>query len=137
MLSMLPVLGAQAFELASSSSLNNASAPLLNCRGKGLEAKGFESTQGFVVKAGSQAMLEVVPSMQEHARVAYDKRQEVIENGVLKPSASCYVFDQDYSFTSPSMAAAIVLGRSANGRVEWKDTQGRTLKELQMQQAEV
>jgi hypothetical protein len=33
------------------------------------------------------------------------------------------------------MAAAVVLGRSANGRVEWKDAQGRTLKALQEAEA--
>ena len=46
-----------------------------------------------------------------------------------------YRFTQDYSFSSPSMAAAVVLGRSANGRIEWKDAQGRTLKELQEAEA--
>lgn len=136
MLSMLPVLGVQAFETVSSLPLNNFSAPLLTCRGKGLEAQGYESTQGFVVKAGSQASVEAAPHMYEHARVAYDKRQEVIANGVMKMSANCYIFDQDYSFSSPSMAAAVVLARSANGRDLWKDAQGRTLKELQMRQAE-
>lgn len=132
MLSMLPVLGVQAFELANSSLLNTASAPLLTCRGKGIEAKGFESTQGFVVSAGSQAILEVVPSMQEYVRGAYELRLELIGTGVLKLSSNCYVFDQDYSFSSPSTAAATVLGCSTNGREVWKDAQGRTLKELQM-----
>jgi len=42
-----------------------------------------------------------------------------------------YQFSQDYVFSSPSLAAAVVLGRSANGRVEWKDSSGRTLKKLQ------
>jgi hypothetical protein len=28
-------------------------------------------------------------------------------------------------------AAAVVLGRTANGRTEWKDKDGRTLKEIQ------
>lgn len=42
---------------------------------------------------------------------------------------------QDYSFSSPSTAAAVVLGRSANGRVEWKAEDGRTLKELQEAEA--
>ncbi len=38
---------------------------------------------------------------------------------------------QDYSFNSPSAAAAVILGRSANGRTEWKDVQGKTLKQIQ------
>lgn len=42
---------------------------------------------------------------------------------------------QDYSFGSPSTAAAVVLGRSANGRIGWKAADGRTLKELQEAEA--
>jgi hypothetical protein len=41
------------------------------------------------------------------------------------------VFTKDHVFQSPSAAAIVVLGRSANGRDEWKDNQGRTLKWLQ------
>ena len=39
----------------------------------------------------------------------------------------------DRVFTSPSMAADSVLGRSANGRTEWKTADGTTLKEIQEQ----
>jgi len=38
---------------------------------------------------------------------------------------------QDYTFDSPSTAAGVLLGRSANGRELWKDETGRTLKENQ------
>ena len=37
-------------------------------------------------------------------------------------------FTRDYSFPSPSAAAAIVLGRSANGKIEWNDKDGMPLK---------
>ena len=73
--------------------------------------------------------------MQQHVRGLYELRQELIGNGVLAAEAIGYRFSQDYVFTSPSNAAAVVLGRSANGRIEWKDAQGRTLKELQAQEA--
>ena len=42
-----------------------------------------------------------------------------------------YGISQNYTFTSPSLAAAVMLARSANGRIEWKDDQGRTLKQIQ------
>lgn len=61
----------------------------------------------------------------------YDLRQELIGNGVLERDDDHYRFTQDFVFSSPSTAAAVALGRSANGRVEWKDGRGRTLKELQ------
>ena len=50
---------------------------------------------------------------------------------MLQVEGEQYVFVQDYAFRSPSTAAAVTLGRNANGRTEWKDGQGRTLKTLQ------
>jgi hypothetical protein len=134
MLGMLPVLGVHAFEQAASVPAGQV-APVLTCKGKGVLATGYEATQGFVVKAGSQAVAEAVPSMAQHVRGMYDVRQELIANGVLALEAGLYRFTQDYSFSSPSTAAAVVLGRSANGRIEWKDAQGRTLKALQEAEA--
>ena len=133
MLGMLPVLGVHAFEQAAPAAV--AAAPMLTCRGKGVQATGYEASQGFVVKAGSLAVGESVPSMQQHVRGMYELRQELIGNGVLAADAGGYRFAQDYVFSSPSTAAAVVLGRSANGRIERKDARGRTLKELQAQEA--
>ena len=134
MLGMLPVLGVQAFEQVAETA-PSSSFELLTCSGKGIQATGYESTKGFVVKAGSQAVGVAVPSMKEHVRGMYDLREDLIKNGVLAASGEHFVFSQDYAFSSPSTAAAVVLGRSANGRVEWKDKQGRTLRELQESQA--
>jgi len=36
----------------------------------------------------------------------------------------------DRTFQSPSYAAAFVLGRSANGRTEWKNANGVSLKTM-------
>lgn len=129
MLGMLPVLGIHAFEQAAA--MPSMAVTMLACKGKGVVATGFEATQGFVVKAGSQAVGKSVPSMQQHVRSMFDLRQELIQNGVLQTDGDHYRFAQDYVFSSPSTAAAVVLGRSANGRVEWKDTTGRALKEIQ------
>lgn len=136
MLGMLPVLGVHAFEQAPAVALPVPTAPtLLYCRGKGVEAAGYESTQGFVVRKGSQAVVEVVESMAQYAANSLAMRQELIGVGVLALSSGVYVMTQDYTFNSPSRAACVLLGRSANGRIEWKDTQGRTLKELQEAEA--
>lgn len=134
MLGMLPVLGVHAFEQAPSAPAAKAS-PVLTCKGKGVQATGYEASQGFVVRAGSQAVADTVPSMALHVRGMYDLRQELIGNGVLGLQGGLYQFTQDYSFSSPSTAAAVVLGRSANGRIEWKAADGRALKELQEAEA--
>lgn len=116
MLGMLPVLGVHAFEQAAKQPV--AQAAQLSCKGKGVVATGFEGTQGFMVKAGSQAVAESVPSMAQHVRGMFDIRQEQIANGVLALEGGLYRFTQDYAFSSPSTAAAVVLGRSTNGRIE-------------------
>jgi hypothetical protein len=36
-------------------------------------------------------------------------------------------------FRSPSGASDVVLGRSSNGWIEWRDSAGRTLDELKRQ----
>ena len=134
MLGMLPVLGVHAFEQAPKAPAAKAG-PVLTCKGKGVQATGYEASQGFVVRAGSQAVADTVPSMALHVRGMYDLRQELIGNGVLGLRGGLYQFTQDYSFSSPSTAAAVVLGRSANGRIEWKSADGRTLKEIQEAEA--
>jgi hypothetical protein len=102
-----------------------------------LNALGYESNQGFVVKENSQASADITQSMREQMHGIVDLRQDLINNEVLRRVGESYVFQQDYSFSSPSTAAAIILGRSANGRTEWKDEAGHTLKELQTQQSEL
>jgi Domain of unknown function (DUF4357) len=134
MLGMLPVLGVHAFEQAPKAPAAKAG-PVLTCKGKGVQATGYEASQGFVVRAGSQAVADTAPSMAQHVRGMFDLRQELINNGVLAMQGGLYQFTQDYSFSSPSTAAAVVLGRSANGRVEWKAADGRTLKEIQEAEA--
>ena len=109
---------------------------MLSCKGKGVQATGYEASQGFVVRAGSQAVVDSAPSMAQHVRGMFDLRQELISNGVLVPLGGLFQFTQDYTFSAPSTAAAVVLGRSANGRVEWKALDGRTLKEIQEAEAE-
>ena len=41
------------------------------------------------------------------------------------------IFIQDHEFSSPSTAAAIVMGRNANGQKEWKLKNGISLKEFE------
>jgi hypothetical protein len=115
MLGMLPVLGIHAFEQASAAAAVKGDV-LLTCRGKGISATGYEATQGFVVKAGSLAIGEEVASMKQYVPGAYELRQELIKNGLLKKSGDHYLFAENYIFSSPSTAADVVLGCSVNGR---------------------
>ena len=102
-------------------------------KAKGIEARGFETTQGFVVAVGSRAVAVEVPSI--HAYLS-ELRRTLQEQGVLTRDGDGYVLTQDYAFPSPSTAAGVLLGRSSNGRLEWKAADGRSLKELQDTESE-
>jgi hypothetical protein len=53
--------------------------------------------------------------------------------GTLAAQSGLLVFTRDHVFASPSMAAMAVMGRSANGWIEWKAANGKTLDEVKRQ----
>ncbi len=133
MLGMLPVLGVHAFEQAPKAPAAKAG-PVLTCKGKGVQATGYEASQGFVVRAGSQAVAAVTATFNQMTG-ASELRADLLKNGVLVAEGGVLRFTQDYVFSAPSAASDIVLGGSTNGRTSWKDAKGRTLKEIQTAEA--
>lgn len=121
----LPLMGAPFFEQTPP---KPAKGRELLLKAKGIEARGMDTAEGFVVRAGSQAVKEEVPSI--HAYLV-ELRKTLLAQGVLVPDGPVWRMTQDYAFNSPSTAAGVLLGRSANGRMEWRDAKGHTLKEIQ------
>jgi hypothetical protein len=89
-----------------------------------------------VVRSGSFASKEIVPSLAKYFPSTLDFRKLLLESGVLVEDKEMYRFSQDYALSSPTLAAQIVLCRPANGLTEWKDASGKTLKALQEAEAE-
>ncbi|MBC7676976.1 MAG: DUF4357 domain-containing protein [Rhodoferax sp.] len=44
---------------------------------------------------------------------------KLVEAGIIRLADPNATFSENYAFSSPSAAAAVMLGRSANGRTEW------------------
>ena len=80
---------------------------------------------GFAVLKGSTIAASTVRSMAESL---IRLRNELINKGIID---SKFVFLKDYIFTSPSLAAAVVMGRNANGRTEWKTSENKTIKDIE------
>lgn len=133
-LGILPVLGVYAFE-KSSARETSPTIPLLYCESGRAKGTGKDTPQGFIVMKGSLAAAEEVTSFSKYLPHISKLRQRFLENGVLVSDGEHLRFTQDYTFTSPSKAAAILMARNCNGRIEWKDEKGRTLKEIQEAQA--
>ena len=101
---------------------------LFYCKGPQANGIGEYTSEGFVVHKGSTARIGNVASIQGTSQERF--RQQLVTDGVLAPNGDSYVFIRDHLFASPSMAAIAVMGRSANGWLEWKNTQGKTLDEV-------
>jgi hypothetical protein len=133
-LGILPVLGIHAFEQSSTAIADQASLEL-TCQGRGASATGHDGPQGFIVRKGSTAAVDVTQSLRDYFPHVVKLREDLQKSGVLTNEGPTLRFTQDYTFSSPSLASALVIGRSSNGRTDWKDIGGRTLKEIQEAQA--
>jgi hypothetical protein len=132
MLLIYPVLGVAAF--TPTDEAVPTSRPMMFLQGPDATAKGTEVADGFVVHAGATARKATTPST---PRYLLDIRDELIAQGVLEDdTATGLTFVRDWVFASPSQAAGVVLGRSANGRTEWKTIDGRTLAAVQSAEAD-
>jgi predicted GIY-YIG superfamily endonuclease len=126
---LLSTLGYPIFEpLLESQEAKSTDLELFYCSGEATNAIGQYTEEGFVVIKGSIGRAQGTPSFQNHS---FNKKKNAllaegkiaIENGVL-------IFKENVLFTSPSSAAGIALGRSANGWEEWKNINGQTLDSL-------
>jgi hypothetical protein len=98
-----------------------------------VQATGEYTEDGLVVRSGSKACLEVVPSITDSVERKRENLQEVFlsEEGVLEKEDGTLLFRQNHAFGSPSAAAGVVLSRSSNGWRDWTDREGRTLDEIE------
>lgn len=96
---------------------------------RGANARGQSTTEGFVVLKDSEIAKSVTKSFPKNWLRLRDR---LLEEGIVTSNNGKYVFKEDYLFTSPSAAAAIVMGRSANGLTEWKLSDGRILKAMEL-----
>ena len=127
---LMPVLGADALLPIGSMPTGNAEKEILVCEIKGLKATGHLTPTGFVVLKGSEAVLKERASAQQYPHTIASRRR-LIEDGTLVEDGAHLKFTRDAEFGSPSAAATVVHGGSANGLLAWKNKNGRTLKELE------
>jgi len=118
---LVGALGFRIFEKLTKSLTSKKDKYLIDAA-RGAVASGIMTKEGFVVLKGSKIASTEVPSMPASFK---KKRAQIINEKIIIDSE----FTQDYLFSSPSTAAAVVMGRSANGLKEWKLTNGSTLGE--------
>ena len=81
---------------------------------KVIEATCERTTEGFVVLEGSQVEVMDSPNLPASLK---EMRQNLIASQVIQDG----VLKEKQLFSSPSYAAAFLLGMQTNGRTDWKD----------------
>ena len=99
-------------------------------KGRGCDAKGFYSSNGFTVLKGSVIAKTTVPSLKWS-----DKRNSLV-NEYAAIEDDKLVMTSDKTFASPSTAADFCIGSSNNGWLVWKDKDGNTLDSVYRKQLE-
>lgn len=115
----------------------HAASPLtrftLDYPSQGLKAVAVLEDGEFIVQAGSQARSSW--EGQEKATSTYaNLHDDLKRSGVLTFNGDHCVFTENYAFSSPSAAAAVVYGRQAQGTTAWKTSTGQTYKDWEATQ---
>lgn len=129
---LLPVLGSDLLIPIAQPSAKQQTGGILFCRMKGAEGRGRRTPDGFVVFQGSTAVMQQRESAKKYPYLL-TLRNQLIDNKTLVPKGDFYEFTKDTEFSSPSAAAAVIEGGSANGLIEWRTEDGKVLKELDEQ----
>ena len=96
---------------------------------RGADARGINETDGFLVLKGSIIAASVTNSMSKYL---INLRESMIRSGTIN---SAFEFTKDQIFSSPSLAAAIVMGTNANGQTEWKTEEHKTIRQIEEENA--
>lgn len=129
---LLPVLGSDILAPIAQPAAKAPPGGMLFCRIKGAEARGQRTPNGFVVLRDSTAVLEERPSAESYPYVVAQRKQ-LIADGTLIERDGFLIFTRDAEFSSPSAAAVVIHGGSANGLTAWKTRDGKSLKQLDEQ----
>lgn len=127
---ILPVIGIESFVKTGGNEQPGIDTAILTCSIKNVTATGYLTPNGMVVISGSEAVLKERASSKKWPAVLA-QRNRLIEEGILLEKNDRWVFSKDTEFSSPSAAAAVIHGGSANGLTAWKDKSGKLLKEIE------
>lgn len=91
--------------------------------GKLLDYEKFEILKGSIIIEGHKGY----GNTEKRNRRLID---ELLEKGLVIKNGNKYTLKENYKVSSPSAAASLILGRSANGWKEWRTFDGKLLNEF-------
>jgi hypothetical protein len=94
------------------------------------DAKAITTTEGFVVLQGAR-INENMNAKSLNAGIV-QQRERYLTDGKIKD----WTTTEDLLFSSSSAAAAFILGYNVSGPQTWKDSEGKSLKEIETEKNE-
>jgi len=94
-----------------------------------VNATANRTNEGIVVLSGSKIRNKLVPHCPDSVRTSRkNNKKNIDENSVLK---------KEILFKTPSGASSFVLGAASNGYTEWKTKDGKTLKDIEIEESKI
>ena len=88
----------------------------------------------IVVMARQKAKVYIGEAENAYSRLVDHVSKKEFWNEIIVQVDDKLVFKSDWLFSSPSAAANVIMGRSANGLKEWKDSSCKKLHEIEKQE---
>lgn len=129
---LLTTLGYPFFKPLDKSSGNGSEAqPEFFCTRSGVQASANYTNEGMVVLKGSSFPHFEREDASKHRLKFIEKRDELLQEGVLQRQGDRYVFMKDLLFPSPSAASSLLVQNNSNGWTDFKTADGTTLSDAQ------
>lgn len=120
----------QKSEINSTPEILESSQNIFHLNVKGVSATSIVNNEGIVVLKGSTVSSDIRESLSG----GYKKfRIQLLNDGVIAFQDGIFRFTKDQLFTSPSQAAAIIVGYAINGRNCWQTLEGISLKQIEIE----
>lgn len=127
---VLSTLGYTFHEIAS---ISDKSYEKYFIKAKGLVARGIYTSEGMIVLEGSQVAKDEAPSIHDYL---HNLRAEKVQERAILDKGEYFEVQQKITFSSLSTAAGFVMGRTANGWNEWRNSEGKTIDEIERKSLE-
>ena len=124
---LLATLGFPVFDAVSDKKQGHTVIELFYCTANGASGIGEYTAEGFVIHKGSLGRFLPTASFGLYNE---ELRRKLFAQKIIKKENDSILFLKDHLFNSPSMAGSVLLGRSSNGWIDWKDKSGNTLDKV-------
>ena len=120
------LINAMGYKILESVPIATDTTEYLYCKSGHANGKGFISAGGLTVVKGSKVSDHLANSFESGSKSYFDLRKKLESDGIIADGE----FIKNYEFSAPSAASSVILGRSSNGKTEWKTHSGKKLSEL-------